>query len=191
MRRAEAGDKSLIVDILSNSFESNKSVNFVVKQGNRRRDRIRGLMAYSFDVCSAFGENWISDDGKGCALVLLPDRKKTTLSSILWDIQLAAGVIGLGRIGQVLGRESKIKAYHPKSPFAYLWFIGVSPSAQNKQTGSKLLRELISRYAKDGRPIYLETSVDRNLPWYQKNGFEIFNTIQLTYPLYLLRRQVS
>jgi ribosomal protein S18 acetylase RimI-like enzyme len=191
MRKAEESEKSLAVDILSDSFESNRSVNYVVKQDANREARIRGLMAYSFDVCRAFGEVWFSEDKQACALILLPDKKRTTLSSIIWDIRLATGVIGIERVAQVLGRESKIKAFHPKEPFAYLWFIGVKPAAQNSGIGSALLDELINKYTNEGRPIYLETSVDRNLPWYRKHGFEIFNTIQLTYPLFLLRRTVQ
>jgi ribosomal protein S18 acetylase RimI-like enzyme len=191
MKRATADQRGLVVDILSESFESNKSVNYVVKQDAERKQRIRGLMGYSFDVCNAFGEVWLSDDTKAAALVLFPEKKKTTTASIWWDIKLAASVIGVSRVGQVLGRESKIKAFHPKQPFAYLWFVGVSPQYQNKGIGSALLVELIQRYTQQARPIYLETSVDRNLPWYKKHGFEIFETLQLTYALFLLRRNLT
>jgi ribosomal protein S18 acetylase RimI-like enzyme len=191
MKRATPSQKELVVDILSESFDANKSVNYVVKQDDRRRDRIRGLMEYSFNVCNAFGEVWLSDDDRACALILFPDKKKTTLSSIWWDAKLAISVIGLERVGQVLGRESKIKAFHPKEPFAYLWFVGVMPTSQNKKIGSLLLNELLLRYTKASRPVYLETSVDRNLPWYKKHGFEIFETLQLTYSLFLLRRNLS
>ena len=188
MKGAESNQEELIVDILAESFDSNKSVNYVVKQDLKRDRRIRGLMQYSYNVCNAFGEVWMSDDNQACALVLFPDKKRTTLSAIFWDISLAFSVIGVGRVRQVLSREAQIKSHHPKKPFAYLWFIGVKPSAQNRHIGSSLLKELIDRYSSQGRPIYLETSVDRNTPWYKKHGFEIFETLQLTYPLYLLRR---
>jgi ribosomal protein S18 acetylase RimI-like enzyme len=189
MKRAESNQEELIVEILSESFDSNKSVNYVVKQDSKRDRRIRELMRYSYNVCNAFGEVWMSDDDDACDLVLLPDKKRTTLSAILWDITLAFSVIGVGRIGQVLKREAQIKSHHPKEPFAYLWFIGVKPSAQNRHIGSALLKELIDRYSSQGRPIYLETSVDRNIPWYKKHGFEIFETLQLGYLLFLLRRR--
>jgi ribosomal protein S18 acetylase RimI-like enzyme len=188
MRKADNKDRARVVAILSQSFEENRSVNYVVKQDAKRKQRISGLMEYSFDVCSAFGEVWMSDDQQACALILFPDKKKTTIRSILWDAKLALSVIGLSRIGQVLGRESKIKAFHPKEPFAYLWFIGVAPGSQNQRKGSNLLDALIKRYVLEGRPIYLETSVERNLPWYKKHGFEVFETLQLTYPLSLMRR---
>ena len=188
MKRADLSQKSLVADILSKAFDDNKSVNYVVKQDENRQGRIRGLMEYSYNVCDAFGDVWISEDAEACALVLHPDRKRSTLNSALWDVKLALSVIGLSRVGQVLTRESKIKSFHPHEPFSYLWFIGVRPELQGSGKGSQLLREIIERSKQNNLPIYLETSVERNLPWYQNHGFEIFNTLDLTYRLYMLRR---
>jgi ribosomal protein S18 acetylase RimI-like enzyme len=188
MIKAYSYKKKLVTEILSESFDTNLSVNYVVKQDNSRKARIKKLMDYSFEVCNAFGEVWISDDEQACALILLPDNKRTTLNALLWDAKLAISVIGLTRIGSVLGRETRIKSFHPKEPFYYLWFIGVKPEQQGKGKGSLLLNEIIKESERKGRPIYLETSVERNLPWYQNHGFEIFHTINLTYTLYLLRK---
>ena len=145
-------------------------------------------MNYSFNVCDSFGDVWLSDDEQACALVLYPDRKRATLSAISWDARLALSVIGIGQIGQVMARESKIKSYHPREPFSYLWFIGVPPEQQGLGKGSWLLNEIINESETHARLIYLETSVDRNLPWYREHGFEIFQTLDLTYRLYMLRR---
>ena len=188
MVKAKENQKSLVINILAESFDDNKSVNYVVRQGNHRKERIKELMDYSFNVCNAFGKVWISDDEQACALVLQPDRKKTTLSALLWDAKLAISVIGLNRIGAVLGRETKIKSFHPKEPFSYLWFIGVKPELQNKGIGSRLLKEIIEESDINKRPIYLETSTERNLPWYQNHGFKIFNSLDIKYTLYMLRR---
>jgi len=189
MKRADEGQKSLVVDILTKSFDDNKSVNYVVKQDAARQARIRGLMDYSFNICNAFGEVWMSDDHQACALILFPDKKRTTLNSILWDVKLAFSVIGITRVTDVLKRESKIKSFHPKKSFCYLWFIGVNPSTQNRGKGSQLLKKIINESDANRRPIYLETSVDRNLNWYKKNGFEIFEQLHMSYTLYLLHRQ--
>ena len=191
MKRAVPSQKTTIIDILSKSFEDNKSVNYVVKQDNHREDRIKGLIDYSFDVCYSFGEVWISDDENACALILLPHKKKTTLNAALLDAKLALSVIGLNRLGPVLSRESKIKAFHPKDQFNYLWFIGVSNNFQNKGKGSQLLEDIIQDTEAKGKPIYLETSVERNIPWYKKHGFEIFQTLDFGYTLYMLRRMIN
>jgi GNAT superfamily N-acetyltransferase len=188
MRRATVNDRQLVIDILKKSFDDNKSVNYVVKQDQKRKDRIQGLMEYSFDVCNAFGEVWTSEDLQACALILFPDKKRTSLKTILWDLKLALSVIGVDRVSAVLRRESMIKSHHPKQPFAYLWFIGVNPSKQNKGIGSAFIKEVIHKCEKQERPIYLETSVERNLPFYKKFGFEIFQSLNLSYKLYQLRR---
>ena len=189
MRRAEQTDKRLVVDLLSRSFDKNKSVNYVVKQDVSRKKRIQTLMEYSFNVCLSNGEVWISDDGTACALLLFPDRKKTTAKSIVWNIDLALNAIGITRVFSVLRRESLIKQNHPSGPFTYLWFIGVDPQSQKQGVGSKLLNEVIDMNDKKYRSIYLETSVMSNLSWYEKFGFEIYKKIDLNYDLFLLRRQ--
>jgi ribosomal protein S18 acetylase RimI-like enzyme len=188
IRRGTENDKQLVIDILQKAFDDNKSVNYVVRQDDNRLTRIRGLMEYSFNVCNAFGEVWISENNQACALILFPDKKRTSFRTLLWDLKLALSVIGIDRVNAVLKRESMIKSNHPKSPIAYLWFIGVNPKLQSKGIGSSFIREVIAECERKKRPIYLETSMERNIPFYKKFGFEIFQSLNLSYTLYQLRR---
>lgn len=188
MRKAKEFHRDKLLDALSKAFENNKSVNYVVRQDDRRNARIRELMRYSFDVCQEFGEVWLSDFETGCALLLFSENKKTTLKSIFWDIRLALSAIGIFRVGKVMSREAKIHAYHPVEPFCYLWFIGVDPEDQGKGIGSSLLHHIIARCMELGYPIYLETSVEKNITWYKQFGFEVYQTLDFGYTLYLLRR---
>lgn len=188
MRKASIMDKTHVIQILAKSFSDNKSVNYVVKQDQKKEDRIRALMEYSFDVCYAFGEVWMSNDDQACALILFPEKKKTSLRTILWDVKLALSVIGIDRVNTVLKRESMIKNNHPKDSFAYLWFIGVNPIEQNKGIGTAFIQEVIAECERKRRPIYLETSTQKNIPFYKKFGFEIFQSLNLNYTLYQLRR---
>lgn len=184
MVQARLEDKEIVIDILVNSFRDNKSVNYIIKQDKKRLFRIRKLMEYSFDVCLLFGSILLSDDKKGCALLLFPQRKKTSLKSILLDARLVYYCCGIRNVGKALKRESKIKAFHPKQPFKHLWFIGVNPGEQNKGIGSAILKHVIN----DDTPVYLETSTLKNLPWYKKHGFEIYSEMDLGYTLYLLKK---
>lgn len=189
MKKANSDNKERIVDILSKSFDANRSVNYVVRQGRNREARIRRLMEYSFEVCHRFGKVWISDDKLGCALVLMPEKKRTSFHTIAWDLRLALSAIGLTRVTAVMKRESRVKTFHPKVPYCYLWFIGVDPKHQSRGIGSRLMKEIIARCEHAGRPIYLETSVEANLSWYKKFGFEIFHTLDFGYTLYFLKRE--
>ncbi|MES2827714.1 MAG: GNAT family N-acetyltransferase [Bacteroidota bacterium] len=191
MIRANYPEKELVIDILSESFDANQSVNYIAQQDNRRIKRIRALMDYSFEVCHSFGEVFLSDDKKACALVLFPDQKRTTLKSIFLDIKLIFSCIGIGNIFKALKRESKIKNLQPKETMFYLWFIGVKPEYQNTGIGMNLLDEIIKHSEAMERPIYLETSTTSNLPWYKKFGFEIYNELDLGYKLFFLKRKLG
>lgn len=158
MKNAHYNDKSLVIDILTKSFGSNQSVNYIVKQDGKRIKRIRALLDYSFEVCYMFGDVFLSDDRKACALILHPDKKKTTFKSMLLDIKLILSCIGIENIKKALARESKIKQLQPKEITYYLWFIGVNTEHQNEGIGSILLDEIIKDSKRKQRPIYLETS---------------------------------
>lgn len=191
MKKAEYTDKSLVVNILTKSFDDNQSVNYIVQQDSKRPQRITALMDYSFEVCHSFGEVFLSDDRKACALVLFPDQKRTTIKSILLDAKLILSCVGLKNIKKTLAREAIIKKIQPKELMYYLWFIGVDPEYQNTGIGSELLKELIADSKLKQRSIYLETSTLKNLPWYKKFGFNIYHEAELTYKLFFLKRMLA
>lgn len=189
MIRADYKDKQLIIDILTKSFEDNKSVNYIIKQDSKRIDRIRNLMDYSFEVCYMFGDVFLSDDRTGCALIVKPEKKKTTLKSILLDIKLILKSTGVGNVKKAMDREGKIKKLQPQETTYYLWFIGVDPKDQNKGTGSTLLRDVIKQGELKNRPVTLETSTLKNIPWYEKFGFKVYNELDLGYRLFFLKKE--
>jgi ribosomal protein S18 acetylase RimI-like enzyme len=190
MIRAGFKDKLLVVQILCDAFDGNKSINYIAKQDSKRRERIRSLIEYSFDIAQQFGEVFLSEDKKACALMLYPEKKKTTLGLILLDLKLVFTCIGISRIGKIMEKEKKTKVNHPVSLILHLWFLGVAPSAQGLGRGKKLLAEIINKSAELKRPVYLETSMIENLDFYKKMGFEIYSEIDISYRIYLLRRNL-
>jgi hypothetical protein len=191
MHKASLNDKETIVDLLCKTFDTNISANFIVKQDNKRKERLRVLMNYAFDICYMFGNIYLSTNKDACALTLLPDHKKTTLKTIKLELKLVFNCIGLNRIFKVLNRERKLKSYQPKKPIIYLWVFGVDKDQQSKGTGSRLLRELIQESEKQKRAIYLETSMEKNLIFYKKNGFEIFHELNVGHKIFLIRREID
>ncbi|MGN6214484.1 GNAT family N-acetyltransferase [Parafilimonas sp.] len=191
MRRAGKSDKVLIVDMLTKSFDTNASVNYIIRQGKKRIKRIRALMDYSFEVCHLFGDVFINTEGNACALIVYPDAKRTTLKSILLDAKLIFRCVGLGNLMKTIKREKIISSAQPKIPMTYLWFIGVFPSDQNNGIGSKLLQSIIDYSSYHDRPIYLETSTVKNLPWYEQFGFEVYHEVDLSYHLYFFKRDIK
>lgn len=187
MKEATLTDKTKIVDILTNAFNDNSSVNYIIKQDKKRIERIKSLMDYSFDMCAKYGKVYLSKDERACGLVLFPELKKNDFWTISKDVELIAKSIGFSNIFKALKRESKTKETQIKGDIYYLWFIGVDPSNQNKGAGSKLLSMLLNQAEQMGRIVCLETSTARNIPWYQKNGFQVYDKINLGYELFFLK----
>ncbi len=187
MKEATLADKIKIVDILANAFDDNSSVNYIVKQDTKRIERIKSLMDYSFEMCAKYGKVYLSKDERACGLVLFPELKKNDFWTIRKDIELIAKSIGFSNISKALKRESKIKEAQIKGDIYYLWFVGVDPSNQNRGLGSELLSMLLNQAEQMGRTVCLETSTARNIPWYQKNGFKVYDKINLGYELFFLK----
>ena len=189
MIKANIADRCLIAGILADAFESNQSVNYIIPPDKKRLKRIRALMEYSFDVCYYFGQVWLSEDKKACALILFPQLKRFALVSVWLDIKLIFKTIGLSRLRSALRREALIKQVQSKDHMVYLWFIGVSPEYQHTGIGSKLLNEIINEANSKTLPVCLETSTLQNLPWYEHFGFKVYNQLDLGYTLFFLKRE--
>lgn len=188
LQLSEKHKKERAIEILSNAFDSNLSVNLIVKQDEKRIIRVKRLIDYAYRVCNAYGKVVFSDDGHACALVLLPHMKRVNFKSLYWDLKLLIEIIGISNVLRVLKRESLIKKQHPGSPFYYLWFIGVKPEFKGLGIGTALLRELIADADAMALPLYLETSEPRNILWYQKFEINIFYEVDIGYNLFFLKR---
>ncbi|WP_368566076.1 GNAT family N-acetyltransferase [Pseudoxanthomonas sp. UTMC 1351] len=68
--------------------------------------------------------------------------------------------------------------YHPQEPHWHLPFIGVDPSQQGKGYGVALMRHALIPCDRDHALAYLESSNPKNIPLYERHGFELLGTIQ-------------
>ncbi len=187
MIKANYADKKLIIDILTASFDKNKSVNYVAKQDKKREKRIKALMDYSFENSWETGEIFFSEDRKAVALIIYPHKKKSSFISIIRDVKVIFSVIGFKNTLKVLAMESNIKKHYPKQ-LAYISFIGVHPDFQRNKIGTSLLCDIIKLYDEVKLPIYLETSMPDNLRFYNKFGFQVYDELQPEHKLFMLKR---
>ena len=190
MVSASFQDKARVVEILSTSFDQNKSVNQLVKQDKKRLRRIQMLMEYAFEECMEFGQVIISKDRNCCALVLFQERKRFTFRSLFRDLRLTFFISGLGNIGKVVAKEKMVRLAHQEltqgKPAYHLWFIGVMPGSQGEGLGTQLLAGLLAESRALGRLLLLETSTEKNLPFYAKSGLKVYKEIDAGYPIYML-----
>lgn len=75
--------------------------------------------------------------------------------------------------------QRAMASYHPKEPHWYLWMIGVDPRCQGKGYGSALLKHMLERIDAAGAAAYLESSTPKNIPLYERHGFEVTGLIKV------------
>lgn len=167
-----------IVELLTAAFQTNRSVNFIVKQDRYRDRRMNGLMRYSLWMSNTYGKTILSDDEQACMLLVDPKLKRTSLRGISWKLFLVTRVIGLFRLRKVLKRENSVQHKKPQENYIYLWFIGVAPESQGNGLGSKMIKEFLADPWRENRPVYLETSNASNFPFYEKLGFSWIGSIE-------------
>lgn len=68
--------------------------------------------------------------------------------------------------------------YPPREPHWYLPLIGVDPAQQGKGYGSALMRHALLPCDRDNTYAYLESTNPKNIPLYERHGFEVLGTIQ-------------
>jgi len=68
---------------------------------------------------------------------------------------------------------------HPKEPHWFLPFIAVDPFHQGKGYGSALMKHALVPCDRDRTLAYLESSNPKNIPLYERHGFELLGTIQV------------
>jgi GNAT superfamily N-acetyltransferase len=68
--------------------------------------------------------------------------------------------------------------YHPSEPHWYLPLTGVDPLHQGKGLGSALMQHALIQCDRDNKLAYLESSNPKNIPLYERHGFEVLGTIQ-------------
>lgn len=107
-------------------------------------------------------------EGAGVALWLPPgvEPDEAELIDIIQRTVHASRQSDLFEVIQQMGQ------YHPQRPHWYLPFVGVEPLQQNRGLGATVLWPILQRCDRERLPAYLESTNPRNIPFYERLGFE-------------------
>jgi ribosomal protein S18 acetylase RimI-like enzyme len=88
-------------------------------------------------------------------------------------------VFGLGGIVRAVSALNYIGKRHPKEPHYYLQVVGTDPQQQGNGFGGVVMRRQLTIADSKGMPAYLESSKEKNIPIYQRFGFQVTGEIKL------------
>ncbi len=112
----------------------------------------------------------------GAAAVWMPSENMGPLPLMreLRALPALLNAAGLARFPRLARLRTAMDTHHPTDrPHDYLFFLGVHPTAQGAGVGSRLIRARTARLDAQGRAAWLETATPRNVPLYQRHGFQI------------------
>ncbi len=180
VRKAGVEDISCLKKVLARAFDKEPFINWFVRDDMHRGEGIYRLFDTYFHCFSMpYGEIYTTTDRRGAALWSPPGKWKL---DFLRQLILLPNIIRTTGVWSLLSRMwgiQKIEENHPKRPHYYLQILGVDPPFQRKGIGSALLKPVLDICTKKGIPAYLETSIEQNLPFFEKHGFRVEKTIKL------------
>jgi len=83
------------------------------------------------------------------------------------------------RAGAALRLVQLVEPRHPRKPHYYLGGLGTDPSWQHRGLGSAVLAPVLERCDREGKPAYLEVSVEANIAFYNRHGFEVIDEVSV------------
>ncbi|HEY7579577.1 MAG TPA: GNAT family N-acetyltransferase [Acetobacteraceae bacterium] len=86
--------------------------------------------------------------------------------------------IAPARLAEVFELAEKMASYHPAEPHWFLPLIGIDPVCQGMGYGSALLTHTLNQCDRDRQLAYLDSTNPKNLPLYERHGFERLGVIQ-------------
>jgi ribosomal protein S18 acetylase RimI-like enzyme len=124
------------------------------------------------------GEVLVDSDGRGCAIWAPPGHWKSTPSEGLALAVPSVRLFGRNLLTSVRMLSAMEKLHPPEPPHWYLAIIGTDPRHQGSGVGSALIRTITDRCDEEATACYLESSKERNVPFYARHGFAVRDEVR-------------
>jgi len=195
VRKLRAEDRQDVAALLARAFDDDPLATYIFPDN---RVRARGLRRF-FDIqlramfLGAGESHGAALDGGGglraAALWLPPGRPAAGLGAVLRLVPLLR-YTGR-RTARTLRLLGAVDAKHPRAPHYYLGVLGTDPPVQGQGLGSAVMAPVLERCDAEGLPAYLESSKERNVPFYRRHGFEVVDELHVAGapPLWLMWRE--
>jgi GNAT superfamily N-acetyltransferase len=179
VRAARSDDLQPMCRSLALAFEDDPVMEFLFPAPAGRVEKLQPFFAMLARYQHLDHGGCFTNDGRtGAALWDPPGEWKMPLPAVLRAMPTLLSLMGLRSV-TALRTLSVAEKLHPKEPHWYLAVLGTEPGEQGKGVGSALMAPVLERCDREGIPAYLESSKEKNVPFYRRHGFEVTQEIQL------------
>jgi GNAT superfamily N-acetyltransferase len=179
-RPATAADADAVAATLARAFHDDPLICFLLRDEARRPAAMPKLFKMLFKLGLPHGACDVTTGHEAVALWRPPGAWHIPFHQYITNGAAFIDIFGLGGALQVMGAMDVIEKRHPHEPHWYLQVLGTDPARQGKGYGGVAIRRQLALADAAGKPCYLESSKDSNIPIYKSFGFEV--TGELTLP---------
>jgi GNAT superfamily N-acetyltransferase len=181
VRAARRDEAALLGEVLADAFAEDPVFAWLMPMHLRGRDsRLRTFFtSMSRGYLRQGRPCYLTGDASAAALWAAPGAWAMPLSQMI--LEAAPNGLAFGRrLFRALRTQLQIERWHAgqSPPHWYLGYLGTRGERQGQGLGTQLLREILAGADADGVPAYLESSNERNLPLYERNGFRVVGELQ-------------
>jgi ribosomal protein S18 acetylase RimI-like enzyme len=177
-RRTAGKDLPMLVETLVAAFMDDPVMTWCVPDRDRRPAIMRAIFEIAVDVNQPYGQLYTTDPVAAAGAVWVPPGCRATGDEAehLATLYIEAVEEYADRL---VAAMEPMEACHPEEPHHYLAFLGTRPEWQSRGLGSALLREVLDRCDREGRPAHLEATSEANQRLYRRHGFQVTDEIRL------------
>jgi len=179
-RPATWADADAVAATLARAFHDDPLICHLLRDEARRPAAMPKLFKVLFKLGLPHGACDVTTGHEAVALWRPPGAWHIPFHQYITNGAAFIDVFGLGGAMQVMGAMDMIEKRHPHEPHWYLQVLGTDPARQGKGYGGVAIRRQLALADAAGKPCYLESSKDTNIPIYKNFGFEV--TGELTLP---------
>jgi ribosomal protein S18 acetylase RimI-like enzyme len=165
-------------EVLARAFHDDPFMVWVTPDETKRVEGLPWSMAVWARYAHRHGEVYVTGDSvEGVAIWITPGKfPMSVLGMMRAGMFLMPLKRGPARFIRVVRAMNHLEHLHKQgvSPrHWYLLLLGVDPSRQGQGIGACLMEPVLARADAEGLPCYLESFNARNLPFYERHGFQV------------------
>ena len=181
MRPATEEDIPNLAAVMARAFSNDPPMSWVFRDESTRQDRLRTVFTGGLsEIFVPRGHPWTTTDVSGIAAWQPPGGWRTPDDVVERLTPPLAEHLLPEELDRFLTFLGTIEDRHPDDPeHWYLEVLAADLDRQGKGIGSACMRPVLERADAEGTPAYLESSNERNLPLYERHGFEVVDVVDL------------
>jgi GNAT superfamily N-acetyltransferase len=157
------------------AFATDPLVRWIWPKADAYCENMPALISAFAGAAFSHGRAYATADSAGAALWLPPgvEPDAEAMGTLLQNSAPASVLADIPSL------SAQMAEYHPDDAHWYLPLIGVDPIRQGQGYGAALMKHAVREFDRNGAIAYLESTNPRNIPLYERHGFEALGRIRV------------